>query len=312
MRRRCGVHVPSRLTGVAAGSVFDIDVPANGVRIAVQDAASGEPVAGAKTLLRISATLDGKPYPMTKSGGASDARGQATVEGIPPRHQVTACAFHDEYERACSDPFEVGASETKTAVVRLRKQATTRGHITSSHPLDRSVLFWSNAAGVATEMTVVNADGSFAFHQPHAADEHLVLAGVSHPLAVLPLPRPTPDGTLEIAVPQAPVRNVTITTVAPVDENVLLAMSVNGMAVPDGALSRHQVFRGASATVIERGPTVISDVLATGPITIVHGPGALRLPPNQRTVAAACALPEWRAACVAMTVSGDGRITFDR
>lgn len=296
---------------IVAGSTFDIDIPRNAVHLSLHDSMSHQPVAGAKTLLRINFSVDGKAFPLSKGGPVSGADGVAVIPTVPARRSMTACASHEDYERACSQAFELDTSETKDIPLELRKLAKAAGRIVSPHSLDGALLFWSTAEGRVTEMDVVNADGTFKYDAPHTQAEHVVLTGPSHPLTVLPAALPDDSGVVQITVPGAAARTVTVSTSDTVDKDALLGVAVGDLVVPDAAFARHQAFRNTYPFVVDHGPAVIRDVLATGAVRVTHGPGADRLPPRQAALWAACERPEWRATCISMLVPVSGAVSFD-
>jgi hypothetical protein len=302
-------------TPVVAGSTFDVNVPRNRVEALVLDAATGQPIAGAKVSATANAGSDQQPLVVRATGTATGAAGDTTLESLLPNRNQKLCARHDDYAERCEELDTLADDETRSVTLRLNRIEKRDGRIVSSFSMKQLVLMWVDPSGRVTEMDNVRDDGSFRYGTAHSVAEQVVLVSATHPLAVIHPAPATDEQPLTITVPNGPLRTVQVRlTPEAASPNALIALRFGALPIPFAAFSRHQVMRGLDQEVRSSGPLVIPDLLGTEPIFVMRGPDPEQLPRDLLTAGgameAACARPEYRPLCTVLPVGGDGVVTF--
>jgi hypothetical protein len=267
-------HIPQ--TAPEPGKPFDIDIPVNGLRVQLIDAADARPLPGAKVWYAVvkPGTADSAIY--TRKGHP-DANGTAEFEAIPIGRELKVCAKADDYRVRCLDAGMMKASERRNVVLSLARESDRIGTVISPVPLERASLFRVTRGGPVTHEIRLKPDGTFHYDEPPGSGEYFVVVSANLPLYVLPAAElPQHENDFRLVLPQSPSRSVVVSTSEPA--NYAVAIAVNGHVVPTSALSRHQGWRGGPHYIPRGGPLTIEGIAQTGPIVVLRGPTMDRYP----------------------------------
>jgi hypothetical protein len=251
---------------------FNVDIPANELRIHVNDTFTREPLQGASVKIEIRSTLH--PANIIYSTKAiADELGNVVWKGVPIR-KVSLTVSHAGYEKRVFQPFTMIKSGTHEVDAQLVPMRGMRGSILSAVPFDEASVVWFSPAGAETERAELFEDGTFVYMNSHTPDETMAIVSASHPLWVLRTPAIERRASLNLRFPDAPVVafNVQLTAARSSSELRYIGVMIGGIRVPHPVLAQHQDLRNEHDLLRGVGPQHFRDLLATGPIDVLLGP----------------------------------------
>ena len=265
---------------------FDVDVPANELTINVSDTFTRETLRGATVQFDVM-SLDRRRQVM-QGKVTADSSGAVVMKYVPPR-ELRLTVSHPGYQKQKVEPFSMTARETKTLDVELVPLRGNNGKILSDRPFEGGAVFWFSPSGREVERADLAPDGTFVYANWHAPEETMAVVSLSHPLWVLHSPSIERRDTITIQFPNAPVRTFTASLeTADTRSMWFLALAIGGVRVPYSVLDLHQKLRREQTFLRAGMQRVFRDVLATGPIDVILGPGAgeivIRLAPDAHEV----------------------------
>ena len=252
-------------------SRFDVDIPANELRIHVSDTFTQEALPGATVKLEAMAVLRRGRVVFTTTSTA-DEQGNVVWTGVPVR-ELRLTVTHAGYEKRLADPFTMPRSGKHAVDMQLVPMRGTRGKIVSDRPFDSAAVVWFSSAGSETERAELAPDGTFVYVNQHTPDETMTVISASHPLWVVRAPATDGRQTITLAYPNAPAVafDVWLTAAAP-DATRHIGLTVGGLHVPQPLLADHQTMRRDPPLLRGRGPQRFRDILATAPLDVLLGP----------------------------------------
>ena len=210
----------------------------------------------------------------------TDPDGRTSAENVSTDRELTACATHKEYQRACTARFSVAPDAKAAVTIHLTGKDLRHGQITVPEPLTWGRIYFVRVDGTVSEWVQVGRDGGFSYHDEHRPPEYVVLAS-SAPLLVASLPDVSADD-LRIEFPSGAVVDIEV-EIGPhiAQQDARLGLVIGGRHVPSIAYGMHQSARGLQPNLYHRGPLRIPAVLMSAtPVTVVLGPPPDVLPPG--------------------------------
>ncbi|HEX9162617.1 MAG TPA: carboxypeptidase-like regulatory domain-containing protein, partial [Thermoanaerobaculia bacterium] len=278
---------------VLPNSRYDIDLSANKVIVAAVDAESGAPVAGALVrygafrsqemsslyYFRLASTPGNETVPIR-----TDANGHYTIEHMPPGKLLRVCLEAEDYERTCPEPFQLTSTGEQTLKIPMRPNGF-RGQITGVANVAAGQLYWFAPDGTPTETANVKADGAFRYRKTHEAGEVAVFVSLNGPLYAFPQPQLAPGDPMIVAMGAAPVRTFSVSIGEDnAQSDAVVTIAIGDLVVPYPPFAQHLALHGSQLQLTNRGPLLIPDILATGPLFAILGPPPDTVPPQWRQI----------------------------
>jgi hypothetical protein len=277
------------------GSIFDIRIPDNELRVHVRQAITGASLAGAAVHAAVLFARDDVER-FYLDAERTDVAGKSFLRRVPVDAWVRVCASHQGFKPRCSEPFTVDVNEHKELVLVLTPERARTGRLLTDAPIFNGHLYWVRPDGTIAERRVVAEDGTYTYELPHAPPEYMVFISGSLPLTVLPI---TPQ--TEIPLPPGPVRDVRIT---PRDvANARLALEVDGRLVPQGVLGQHQLFRNLPGAIHDGAAVTLPDIIGRQ-LVVLAGPPTSYLPPGTPAGTDSSTIPHFHALFRRIPVTG--------
>jgi hypothetical protein len=221
----------------------------------------------------------------------TDRDGHYAVENISSEKTIHICLEHDDYERMCPDTFKLTSNETKTLRVPMQPRSAFRGRVIASQAMAAGQISWYSPDGQETEMVPVRDDGSFRFNREHRP-EVFVVVSINLPLYIQRQPMTLAADSLDIAIPAAPVRRFEVETSEETSQtDAIVTIAIGDLVVPYPAFSQHLALHGSTLVLRNRGPLLVPDILATGPISVLLGPPPSAVVPSRNDL---FRLPQYR------------------
>jgi hypothetical protein len=262
-------------TFMRRSSRFDIDIPANELKVRITDTFTREALAGASVkFAAMSLRVPRRPVMNRNAISTLDDRGDAVaVFNSVPDREIQLTVSHAGYQKQNVPPFSVSKTDRKIVDIELVPLRGNRGRIHSPVPFDTGAVFWFSPAGDEIERAELSADGTFIYASPHESGETMAVVSLSHPLWVAKSPAVQRHQPLEMRFPNAPSRtfDVSIPGADRRDQRHIGVM-VGGLRIPQPALRQHQFLRGQAQTIRGAGPILFRDIAETGPIEALLGP----------------------------------------
>jgi hypothetical protein len=262
---------------------FDIDIPANELRIHVNDTFTREALPGA--VVKLEAMSLRRPRVVFETTSIADASGNVVFTGVPVR-ELHLTVTHGGYDKRIVEPFTMSKRGKKTIDAQLVPLRGTRGKIVADRPIHDGVVVWFSPAGVETERAELALDGTFVYANRHTADETMAVISTSHSLWVLRAPATEGRESLSVAFPNAPnvSFDVWLDAVVPARETRYIGVAIGGVRIPQPVLAQHQTLRREAPLMRGSGPQHFHDLLATGPIDVLLGPSVDEVPSRARSL----------------------------
>lgn len=250
---------------------YDIALENTVVNVTVREARGGAPLAGATIFFQV---FDEKKEDMIHFSGASrptSKDGHASFESLPAAAPIVICAQKRGYADQCSKRFTLQKDEQRETEIKLEPQVAFEGKIKGPSNFAGTMVFWFDQAGGVTEAALVAPDGTFTYHNVHAATEAAVVVSASNPLHLFP-GAAQGDRPLEFVFGAEPVRTFSVDASTSGRDTAYIGLWIGGYPIPTEILDRHQSFRHLRNMILRGEPIVIADVAQTAPIEVTLGP----------------------------------------
>ncbi|HYH09624.1 MAG TPA: hypothetical protein VEK11_21425 [Thermoanaerobaculia bacterium] len=300
-------HIPTeRIVGTRQ---YDIHVPGNRVEVSVRDAVTTKPIANASIGRGLFESADDARAATPLDDVKTDEQGSAVLRRLQPGYFARICATATGYSpAACAEPIRLEQDTVSRVTLSLRPKAPRQGRVVTDARLRATTIYRVTSAGTIVEVTQANEDGSFSYTGDGAADG-IVIAGMDHPLAVVPHPPITDNAILEVRFPAGRVRDFTVR----ITENMpqrsgWFTIAVGNAVVPLNALASHLTRRGLTSYVEDGGPARVVQILESAPLRVVAILGRYPEPSSPSDL---FVFPQYAAIREFRPVPPDGNVVFD-
>jgi len=300
-------HIPAEV--IAGSREYNINIPGNRVHVSVSDADTGKAIPGASIGRGFFATENDARKAETGDDLRADGKGETLLRRLEPGYFLRVCAGAEGYwPRACADPIALQIDTDETIRLSLHRRELRRGRIATNPPLQATTVYRTTAAGHIVEEIRVKSDGSFAYTGTNPAD-FLVVAGVGHPLFVVPHPA-IGDSELVVRVPSGPIRTFTV-AISPEmpHRSGWFTIAIGDALLPVNALAAHNTRRGFTTYIEDGGPNRVVEILESAPLRVLAILGTY---PQPVSVPDLFLLPQYAPIREFRPVPPDGQVVFGR
>ncbi len=253
--------------GIVLGTDFDIDLPDSELHVRVVDTVSKQPLQAAQVHYALMKSEDSREAWGISAVEVTGDRGDVSFLSIPTDEWLIVCSRREGYKPSCSGALKLNGHRRQ--VVLPLSRTSWRGRLVASPVPRGGRIIWMNGLGDVTEEVLVEADGTFSFDRPHAANEHLILVSQDQPLYVLQSPSATDDG-FTITLPRVNPRDITVRYAG--EAQGVARVKIAGVIVPSDVLVAHQNLRWLGWTVSSQAPLRIPQIADVGPIEVAVVP----------------------------------------